>query len=186
MTFCLLGSIAYGQVDSTSSYPPFDSQLLRLKVPEAFQRSSLKLEIFADSSWQLYRGSVSLGFSEALNLLGQSEKIAQSEAHLKKEAELFKDYRSRRVFSMIAGTGGATYLAVVWSKGWLYQIPGYVAIIVAGQRLWESRKIEMLALREQYYIQTLVSPSQIQLLVDDYNFELYQYLSNAGIQFSDS
>jgi len=26
----------------------------------------------------------------------------------------------------------------------------------------------------------------IQQLVDDYNFKLYQYLSTAGIQFSDS
>ena len=178
--------VGYGQVDSTANFPEFDSQLLRLKVPDAFQKSSLKLEIFADSSWQLYRGSQALSFADALNLLGQEQKISQHAAHLKKEAELLREYRSRRVFSMITGIGGATYLAFSWSRGWIYQVPGYVALIVAGQRLWESHKLEIMAQREAYYIRSTMSPSLMQKLVDEYNFKLYQYLSNAGIQFSDS
>ncbi len=176
----------YAQVDSTDSYLEFDSQLLRLKVPEAFQKSSLKLEIFADSSWQIYRGSEALSFSEALNLLGQSEKIRQYEHHQNQEMQFLKEFRSRRVFAIVTGSVGAVYLAFIWSKGWVYQIPGYAALVVAGVRMWESHTIEIMAFREQYYVQALISPSQVQQLVDDYNFKLYQYLSNAGIQFSDS
>lgn len=167
-------------------YPGFDSQLLKLKVPEAFQRSSLKLEVFADSSWQLFRGSEALSFSQSLHLLGQDKVIEEYEAHLSKEMKYLKDFRSRRVFSIISGVGGVSYLSLIWDKGWVYQIPGYAAIAIASVRYFESRQLEVQALREQYYLQTLISPSKVQVLVDNYNFQLYQYLSTAGIQFSDS
>jgi hypothetical protein len=184
----LLLSVAsgYGQVDSLTVYPEFDSQLLKLKVPDAFQRSSLKLEVFSDSSWQLYRGNEALSFSQSLQLLGQERVIADYESHLIKEAGFLKDFRSRRVFAIISSMGGAGYLSFIWSKGWVYQIPGYAAIIIGGVRYFESRQFEIQALREQYYLQTLISPARVQTLVDDYNFQLYQYLSTAGIQFSDS
>ncbi len=174
-----------GQVDSLTVYPEFDSQLLKLKVPEAFQRSSLKLEVFSDSSWQLYRGNEALSFSQSLYLLGQESVIKEYESHLAKESGFLKDFRSRRIFSLISSIGGATYLSFVWSQGWVYQIPGYAAIIIGGVRYYESRQFEIQALREQYYLQTLVSPGKVQSLVDDYNFQLYQYLSTAGIHFSD-
>ena len=87
----------FGQVDSLIVYPEFDSQLLKLKVPDAFQRSSLKLEVFSDSSWQLYRGDEVLSFSQSLYLLGQESVLADYEAHLTKEAGFLKDFRSRRV-----------------------------------------------------------------------------------------
>ena len=176
----------FGQVDSLIVYPEFDSQLLKLKVPDAFQCSSLKLEVFSDSSWQLYRGDEVLSFSQSLYLLGQESVLADYEAHLTKEAGFLKDFRSRRVFSVISSVGGATYLSIIWSKGWVYQIPGYAAIIIGGVRYFESRQFEIKALREQYYLQTLISSGRVQKLVDDYNFRLYQYLSTAGIQFSDS
>ncbi len=53
-------------------------------------------------------------------------------------------------------------------------------------RYFESQQVEIQALREQYYLQTLIRPSRVRKLVDDYNFQLYQFLSTAGIQFSDS
>ncbi|NQV15758.1 hypothetical protein HQ531_09910 [bacterium] len=177
---------SFAQTDSSDSYQTFDSELLRLKVPVAFQKSSLKLEVFADSSWQLYQGQEALSFTMALQLLGLSEKLEQYEQYQKKELEYLKQYRSRRIFSMLTGIGGVGYLALIWNKGWVYQIPGYAAMVVAGVRLWESHKIEIQALREQYYIQVLVQPSEIQLLIEDYNFKLYQYLTNAGIQFRDT
>lgn len=184
---CLfLISSGLGQVDSLQVYPGFDSQLLRLKVPEAFQKSSLKLEVFADSTWQLYRGSEMLDFIEALQLLGQDRVIEAYQEHAEKASNLQADYRSRRVFSMISGLGGAAYVSFIWSKGWVYHIPGYAAMAVAMVRYLESRKIEVEASREQYYLQTLISPSKVQTLVDDYNFQLYKYLSTAGIHFSDS
>jgi len=173
-------------VDSTLTQTRFDSRLLKLNVPETFQRNSLKLEIFSDSSWQMYRGSEALEFTEALEILGFSDMIRQYKAHLEKEAGYVKEFRSRRVFALITALGGSSYLAIIWNKGWIYQIPGYVAISVAGVRLWESRQLEIKALREQYYIRALTNPSDIQQRVDDYNFNLYQTLSRAGIQFSDS
>jgi hypothetical protein len=176
----------FGQVDSLTVYPEFDSQLLKLKVPDAFQRSSLKLEVFSDSSWQLYRGTEALSFSQSLHLLGQESVLVDYEEHLAREAGFLKDFRSRRVFSMISSIGGVTYLAIIWSKGWVYQIPGYAAIMIGGVRYFESRQYEIQALREQYYLQTLISAARIERLVDDYNFRLYQYLSTAGIQFSDN
>ena len=157
-----------------------------MKVPDAFQRSSLKLDIFADSSWQLYRGSELLDFPQALEFLGQTAAIEAYEIHLKQEQEFLKDYRSRRVFSMATAVGGTGYLVISWSKGWVYQIPGYAALAIAGVRYLESRRLEVAALREQYFIQSITSPAHIQKLVDDYNFKLYQYLSTAGIQFRDS
>jgi len=186
ITFILILSFGFGQIDSTQVYPEFDSQLLRLKVPEAFQKSSLKLEIFSDSSWQLYRGSEALNFSQSMYLLGQESVIAEYDEHLAKEAGFLKDFRSRRVFSLISLMGGAAYLSFTWSRGWVYQIPGYAAIVIGGVRYFESRQYEIRALREQYFLQTLISPARVQVLVDDYNFQLYQYLSTAGIQFSDS
>jgi len=127
-----------------------------------------------------------LGFEEALELLDLSNKLADYDLHLKKEAKYLKEFRSRRVFALITALGGLSYLAIIWDKGWVYQIPGYVATTVAGFRLYESRQLEILALREQYYLHSLVNPSDIKKRVDDYNFKLYQYLSSAGIQFSDS
>jgi hypothetical protein len=186
ITLIFLLTSGFGQIDSIQVYPEFDSQLLKLKVPDAFQRSSLKLEVFSDSSWQLYRGSKALDFSQSMHLLGQESVIAEYEAHLSKEAGFIKDFRSRRVFSIVSSIGGATYLSFIWSKGWVYQIPGYAAILIGGVRYFESRQYEIRALREQYYLQTLISPARVQMLVDDYNFQLYQYLSTAGIQFSDS
>lgn len=177
---------ASAQIDSTNSYPDFDSQLLKLKVPDAFQKSSLKLEIFADSSWQLYQGTIALDFPSAMHLLGQSEAMLRYAEHLHKESEYLHDYRSRRVFSIIASVGGAAYITFVWSKGWVYQIPGYAALAIGGVRYLESRTIEAQALREQYFLKNLIQPSKVQRLVDDYNFKLYQFLSTAGIQFSDS
>ena len=182
----VLATSGFGQIDSLSVYPEFDSKLLKLKVPDAFQRSSLKLEVFSDSTWQLYRGNEALSFSQSLKFLGQESVIEDYEAHLLKESGYLKDFRSRRVFAMISSLGGAGYLSFIWSKGWVYQIPGYAAIIIGGVRYYESRQFEIQALREQYYLQTLISPALIQALVDDYNFQLYQYLSTAGIQFSDS
>ncbi|MBT3254393.1 MAG: hypothetical protein HN995_11775 [Candidatus Marinimicrobia bacterium] len=181
-----LMTAGFGQVDSLTVYPEFDSQLLKLKVPDAFQRSSLKLEVFSDSSWQLYRGTEALSFSQSLHLLGQESVLVDYEEHLAREAGFLKDFRSRRVFSMISSIGGVTYLAIIWSKGWVYQIPGYAAIMIGGVRYFESRQYEIQALREQYYLQTLISAARIERLVDDYNFRLYQYLSTAGIQFSDN
>ncbi|NQV42607.1 MAG: hypothetical protein HQ506_09650 [Candidatus Marinimicrobia bacterium] len=175
-----------GQVDSLSVYPEFDSQLLKLKVPDAFQRSSLKLEVFSDSSWQLYRGNEVLNFSQSLKLLGQESVLHEYESHLVKESKFLKDFRSRRVFALVSSIGGAAYLSFIWSQGWIYQIPGYAAIVIGGVRYYESRQFEIQALREQYYLQTLISPARVQTLVDDYNFQLYQYLSTAGIQFSDN
>ena len=119
-------------------------------------------------------------------ILGQENVIAEYESHLAKEAGYLKDFRSRRVFSVVSSIAGSVYLSFIWSKGWVYQIPGFAAIIVGGVRYFESRQYEIQALREQYYLQTLISPASVQVLVDDYNFQLYQYLSNAGIQFSDS
>ena len=174
------------QTDSSQVYPDFDSQLLKLRVPEAFQNSSLKLEVFSDSSWQLYQGAKALDFKQSLKLLGQRDVIAEYETHLARESAYIKDFRSRRVFSMVTAVGGASYLTFTWSKGWVYQIPGYAAILVAGVRYFESRKIEIEALREQYYLQKLISPAKVQALVDEYNFQLYQYLSSAGIKFIDS
>jgi len=171
------------QEDSVSVSDEFNSQLLTLKVPEAFAQSSLKLEVFTDSSWQLYQGQHQLNFNEALHLLGLTGRLLEIQQHMQREQELSKAYRSRRVFSIISGVGGATYLAFIWEKGWVYQIPGYAAIAVASARYFESRKIEVQALREKYYQDSLISPSEIQAIVDDYNFRLYQYLSNAGIQF---
>ncbi|NQT63181.1 MAG: hypothetical protein HQ556_09525 [Candidatus Marinimicrobia bacterium] len=184
--YLFIMTCGFGQVDSLIVYPEFDSQLLKLKVPDAFQRSSLKLEVFSDSSWQLYRGNEALSFSQSLHLLGQETVLADYEAHLAKEAGFLKDFRSRRVFSMVSSLGGAAYLSIIWSKGWVYQIPGYAAILIGGVRYYESRQFEIQALREQYYLQTLISSARIEKLVDDYNFRLYQYLSTAGIQFSDS
>ncbi len=186
ITILLLMTPVLGQQDSLTVYPEFDSQLLKLKVPEAFQRSSLKLEVFSDSSWQLFRGSEALNFSQSMQLLGQQNLIRKYESHLANEAGFLKDFRSRRVFSVVSSIGGSAYLAFIWSQGWVYQIPGFAAILIGGVRYFESRQIEIQALREQYYLQTLISPANVQLLVDDYNFQLYQYLSNAGIQFSDS
>jgi len=174
------------QTDSSQVYPEFDSQLLKLKVPEAFQRSSLKLEIYADSSWQLFRGNEALDFKQSLHLLGQEDLIEKYEYHLAKVGEYTNEYRSRRVFALFSISGGLAYLSFIWSKGWVYQIPGYAAVAIGSVRYFESRKFEMQALREQYYFQTIVSPAKIQALVEDYNFRLYRYLSTAGIQFSDS
>lgn len=191
LRWCLITTVVlltsgFSQIDSSQVYPAFDSQLLKLKVPDAFQRSSLKLEVFSDSSWQLYRGSEVLDFSQSMHLLGQESVITEYETHLSKEAGFLKDFRSRRVFSIVSSIGGAAYLSFVWSKGWVYQIPGYASILIGGVRYFESRQYEIKALREQYYLQTLISPAHVQMLVDDYNFQLYQYLSTAGIQFSDS
>jgi len=161
----------------------FDSELLRLKVPEAFAQSSLKLEVFADSSWQLFQGKHPLGFAESLHLLGLTDQLVEYQIHHDREAELLTAYRSRRVFALISGLGGSTYLLFTAQKNWVYQIPGYAALAVGIARYLESRKLEIQALREFYYYQSLISPSDIQRRVDDYNFRLYQYLSNAGIQF---
>lgn len=182
----MLTTLVLGQDESKNQFHEFDSQLLKLKVPEAFQRSSLKLEVFSDSSWQLYRGTEALDFPESMQLLGQEDVLTDYEMHLAKEAEYLKDFRSRRVFALVSGIGGATYVSFVWSKGWVYQIPGYAALLIGGVRYYESRKLEIQALREQYYLNSLISPSKVQQLVDDYNFRLYQFLSNAGIHFSDS
>jgi len=185
ISLIFLLSIGLGQIDSLQTYPEFDSKLLQLKVPDAFQRSSLKLEVFSDSSWQLYRGSEALGFEASLHLLGRDDVIAEYIAHLEKEAGFLRDFRSRRVFSILSLVGGTAYLSFIWSKGWVYQIPGYAAIMIGGVRYFESRHLEIKALREQYYLQSLMSPALVQKRVDDYNFQLYQYLSTAGIQFSD-
>jgi len=182
----LMVSASNAQTDSSSSPLKFDSQLLKLKVPDAFQKSSLKLEVFADSSWQLYRGSAVLSFTEALDILGETDKMLEYEEHEKREAKLFKEYRSRRVFSIVSSLGGLTYLSFSWEKDWVYQIPGYAAILVASVRYLDSKRIEIEALREQYYLKSLISPSRMEQLVDNYNFKLYQYLSTAGIQFSDN
>ncbi|MCF7822662.1 MAG: hypothetical protein K9N35_00670 [Candidatus Marinimicrobia bacterium] len=186
LSFVFLTKVSHAQSDSTQMIPQFDSQLLRLKVPEAFQKNSLKLEIFSDSSWAMFRGGEALQFKEALEIVGLGTKLGEYEIHLENESNYSREYRSRRVFALVSGLTGATYLGIIWDKGWLYQIPGYVALTVAGFRLIESRQLEIMALREQYYINTLVSPSEIKRRVDDYNFQLYQFLSNAGIQFSDS
>ncbi len=174
------------QTDSSLTAPKFDSQLLKLKVPDAFQKSSLKLEVFSDSSWQLYRGTTALSFAEALDLLGETDKKLEFEAHQKRESSLQKEFRSRRVFSIVSTLGGITYISFSRSRGWVYQIPGYAAILVASIRYLDSRKIEVEALREQYYLKSLLSPSRVQQKVDDYNFKLYQFLSTTGIQFSGS
>lgn len=181
----VLQGYVFAQVDSSQNAPPFDSQLLRLKVPVAFQKSRLKLEVFADSSWQLYRGNEALDLIQALQLLDLSDKMDEYEKHLKLEAKYNWEYRGRRVIGLISTLGGVTYLAFTWKKGLVYQILGYVALIHGGQRLWESRNVEVKALREQYFISSVLTPSEIELLVKDYNFRLYQYLSNAGIQFRD-
>lgn len=177
---------AIAQSDTVDVFEPFDSELLRLKVPVAFQKSSLKLEVFADSSWQLFRGQEALTFTQSMIILGLSDKLDAYEEHHQKELEYLKEYRSRRVFSMATTIGGLGYLAIIWSKGWVYQIPGYAAMVIAGVRMYESHQMENQALREQYYIQTLIQPSEINKLVEDYNFKLYQYLSNAGIQFRET
>jgi len=182
----IMTSPGIAQTDSSLISPKFDSQLLTLKVPDAFQKSSLKLEVFSDSSWQLYRGVTALSFVDALAILGETDRLFEYEEHQKREAEFQKEYRSRRVFSIVTSLVGFAYLSFNWSKGWVYQIPGYAAIMVAGVRYLDSRKIEIQALREQYYLKSFMSPSKIQQLVDNYNFRLYQYLSTAGIQFSDS
>lgn len=182
----LLFSVSLAQSDSTKLFQEFDSELLRLKVPEAFQKSSLKLEIFSDSTWQLYRGETALDFISALILLGQFDVIQEYKIHQAEEKRLRRDFRSRRVFSMISAVGGASYLMAIWEKDWIYHIPGYVAIAIAAVRYQDSRKLETLALREKYYQDVLVSPTFMKKLVDDYNFKLYQFLTGAGIQFSDS
>ena len=183
-----LSVMVSGQIvpGDNSAEPIFDSQLLRLKVPEAFQKSSLKLEIFADSSWQLYRGNQALSFQQALELLGQSDKIRNYEQHLEQIRVYEQDYRSRRVFAIVTGIGGAAYLSFIWSRGWVYQIPGYAALTVAGVRLWESHQYEGRMQRERYYLQSLMMPHELQKLVDDYNLKLYQFLSKTGIQFHGS
>ncbi len=181
---CLV-SLGFSQGVTSDSIPDFDSQLLRLKVPEAFQRNHLQMEVYADSSWQIYRGVAALNFVEAMNLLGQSHIVREYQEHLDLEAQYTKDYRSRRVFSVVTSVGGASYLIFSWSKGWVYQIPGFAALLVAGGRYRDSKKLESQALREQYFQQSLASPASMQKLVDDYNFRLYQYLTQAGIQFSE-
>jgi len=181
----LLVTSVYSQDEVSAAVSQFDSQLLKLNVPEAFQRSSLKLEVFADSSWQLYRGKEALSFVESMTLLGQTEVLKDYEVHRQQEGRYLKDYRSRRVFAMSSVLGGGAYLLIAWSKGWVYHIPGYAALLVGGVRYLESRRIEVQALRERYYLNALISPARVQQLVDDYNFKLYQYLSNAGIHFSD-
>ena len=178
--------LGVGQTDTAYVFPDFDSHLLKLKVPDAFHRSSLKLEVFADSSWQLYRGEEAIDFAASMELLGQKQLMADYQAHLKNETEYIKAYRSRRIFAMISSLGGAVYLSFTWKQGWVYHIPGYAAILVGGIRYYESKKLEIQALREQYYLRALMEPARVQKLVDDYNFRLYQYLSTAGIQFSDS
>lgn len=121
-----------------------------------------------------------------MHLLGQDHIIIDYNLHLEKEAGFLKDFRSRRIFSLISSLGGAAYVSFTWSRGWIYQIPGYAAVLIGGVRYLESRRLEIKALREQYYLQSLISPTHVQKLVDDYNFRLYQYLSTAGIQFSDT
>jgi len=184
----LLASYSFSQTaqSPTDSTHVFNSQLLKLKVPEAFQKNSLKLEIFADSSWQLYRGNQALSFPEAMRLLNQPDKARAYLDHQQQAAEYESSYRSRQVFAIITAVGGASYLAFIWSKGWVYQIPGYAALAVASGRLLESRQYENRALRERYYLQSLMPPSELRKLVDEYNFKLYQFLSTAGIQFSGS
>ena len=173
----------FSQEAQTAEAPVFDSNLLRLKVPEAFQKNSLKLEVFADSSWQVFRGQEGLSFEESLELLGLSGKLDQHRQHVEREEGLTREYRSRRVFSIVTAMVGGGYLGITWSKGWVYQIPGYAALAIAGVRYLDSRRLEIQALREHYYQTALINPSEIQRLVDDYNFRLYQYLSTAGIQF---
>jgi len=185
LQLCLV-SFGYSQFANYDSIPSFDSQLLRLNVPEAFQKSSLKMEVYSDSSWQIYRGDQALNFSDAMKLLSQSKMIVDYTDHQEKEAQYIKDYRSHRVFSIVTSVGGASYLVFAWHKGWVYQIPGFAALAISGVRYWESRKLETLALRERYYQQSIASPALMRQLIDDYNFRLYQYLSQAGIQFSDT
>lgn len=175
-----------GQLDTNHVFPELDSQLLKLKVPDAFQRSSLKLEIFADSSWQLYRGEKAMDFQSSMELLGQNQVLSDYQAHQQKEMEYIKEYRSRRIFALISSLGGAVYLTFTWTQGWVYHVPGYAAMLVGGVRYYESKQLEIQALREQYYLKALMEPARVQQLVDEYNFRLYQYLSTAGIQFSDS
>jgi len=188
IVLCLLlaiGPVLSQETDAEQALE-FDSELLRLKVPEAFAQSSLKLEIFADSSWQLFQGKHQLDFAESLHLLGLSDRLMEYQDHVQREAELVKAYRSRRVFAIISGMGGSTYLLFVRKKGWIYHIPGYAALAVGAARYLESRKLEIESLRESYYYQSLITPSEIKTRVDDYNFRLYQYLSTAGIQFREN
>lgn len=178
--------LAAAQSDTLSAEPEFDFELLRLNVPEAFQQNSLRLEVFSDSSWVLYRGQTALSFTDALSVLGQAHKIEELEQHQRQEALYTKDHRARRVFSSVATLVGGTYLYFVWERGWVYQIPGYALLIVAGTRYWESRKSEIEAKRQRYFIDTILRASEAQKLVDDYNLRLYQYLSNTGIRYRDS
>lgn len=176
---------AYGQTDTLGAGAEFDSELLKLNVPEAFQQNSLKLEIFSDSSWILYRGQTELSFQEALGLLGQKDKIQTWETHLDNEAIFEADHRARRVFSSVATLVGGTYLFFVWEKGWVYQIPGYALLAVGGVRWWESRRAQIEAKRQRYYIANILRPSEVEVLVDAYNLRLYQFLSNTGIRYRD-
>lgn len=174
------------QSDTLATESEFDFELLRLNVPEAFQQNSLRLEVFSDSSWVLYRGQTALNFTDALVVLGQEYKIEELADHERQEALYSRDHRARRVFSSVATLVGGTYLYFIWDRDWIYQIPGYALLVVAGIRYWESRDAEIEAKRQQYYIDTILRASEAQKLVDAYNLRLYQYLSNTGIRYRDS
>ena len=186
--FLVLNPIRPGlaQTDSVETVPEMDFELLRLNVPDAFQQHSLKLEIFSDSSWVLYQGQRELTFVEAMELLGQEHRLQAWEEHQAQEALFSADHRARRVFSSVATLVGGTYLLFIWDKGWLYQIPGYALLGVAGIRYWESHKAQVAARRQRYYIDNIIRPSELQALVDNYNLRLYQFLSKTGIRYRDS
>ncbi|MCF7808644.1 MAG: hypothetical protein K9M49_06425 [Candidatus Marinimicrobia bacterium] len=173
------------QMDSTVVGGDFDSELLRLNVPDAFQKNRLRLDIYSDSSWVLIRGETEVSFTDALDLLGEGPRIRELASHLEQEEAFNREYRSRRVFASVAALVSGTYLFLVWDKDWVYQIPGHALLIVAGVRYWESHKAEIEALRQRYYIEHIMTASEAQKRVDAYNLKLYQFLSNTEMQYRD-
>lgn len=187
LLFILSGNQVMGQqMDSTTVNSEFNSELLRLNVPDAFQKNRLRLEIYTDSTWVLYRGDTELSFTDALDLLGEGARIRTLESHIEQEQAFSREHRSRRVFASVGGLVSGTYLFLIWDKGWVYQIPGHALLVVAGIRYWESRRAEIEALRQTYFIDHIMTASEAQILVDAYNLRLYQFLSNTGMQYRDS
>lgn len=174
------------QLDSTNVNSEFDSELLRLNVPDAFQKNRLRLEVYMDSTWVLYRGDTELSFTDALDILGEGAKIRTLESHIELEQAYSREHRSRRVFASVGALVSGSYLFLIWDKGWVYQIPGHALLVVAGIRYWESRKAQIEALRQTYFIEHIMTASEAQKRVDAYNLRLYQFLSNTGMQYRDS
>ena len=179
----LLVLIALWTSGLADQQPGEPTDLLSRNVPDAFSAQRLILSVQPDSTWILYRGKRALDTESALEILGLGTAVTAYQHHGGQIQILEAGYRSRRVLSTLMAITGTIYLSVALERDWIYHIPGYVAWVVALERRWVSRRMELAMEREIYYRDSVVRITDLQDRVDQYNLELYQVLSGAGIHF---